>query len=132
MSAKTKEQQELKNLLNLARSQGRVNKQKEFAGLIQLDAGYLSQLLNGAKPITRQMLKRIRDAVIAAGVRIEGNGNATATGPNSTAQVVTGDIGALIHELGEQRRSYEEQLRAKDLQIAECMQLLKDAIGGAR
>ena len=67
MSAKTKEQQELKNLLNLARSQGRVNKQKEFAGLIQLDAGYLSQLLNGAKPITRQMLKRIRDAVIAAG-----------------------------------------------------------------
>ena len=78
------------------------------------------------------MLKRIRDAVAAAGVVIEGNGNATATDPDSTVLVVSGDISALIKELSEQRLAYMEQLRAKDLQIAEYMQLLKDAIGGSK
>ena len=132
MNAKTKEQEELLFLLNSARSQRRVRTQKEFAEMIQLSPTYLSQLLVGSKEITKQMLKRIKDAVNAAGVAIEGNGNATATGPNSTAQVLSGDLSALIKEFGEQRRSYEEQLRAKDLQIAECMQLLKDAISGGK
>ena len=128
MSEKTAEQRELLSLLNAARSQGLVENQKEFADMIQLHPGYLSQLIKGTKSITKQMLKRIRDAVAAAGVVIEGNGNATATGPGSTAQVVSGDLSALIKEMGEQRRSYEEQLRAKDKQISECMQLLKDAM----
>ena len=132
MSAKTKEQEELKNLVNLARTQGKAENQKEFAKMIQLDAGYLSQLLNGAKPITRQMLKRIRDAVAIAGVIVEGNGNATATAPGSTAQVLSGDLSALIKEMGEQRLAYMEQLRTKDLQIAECLQMLKEAIGGSK
>ena len=128
MNAKTKEQEELLSLLNSARSQGRVRTQKEFADMIQLSPTYLSQLIVGSKEITKQMLKRIKDAVNAAGVVIEGNGNATDTGPNSTAQVLSGDLSALIKEMGEQRLAYMEQLRAKDLQIAECMQLLKDAI----
>ena len=128
MNEKTAEQRELVSLLNAARSQGLVENQKEFADMIQLHPGYLSQLIKGTKGITKQMLKRIRDAVTAAGVVIEGNGNATATGPGSTAQVVTGDLSALIKEMGEMRRSYEEQLRAKDKQISECMQLLKDAM----
>lgn len=128
MNAKTKEQEELLSLLNSARSQGRVRTQKEFAEMIQLSPTYLSQLIVGSKEITKQMLKRIKDAVNAAGVVIEGNGNATDTGPNSTAQVLSGDLSALIKEMGEQRLAYMEQLRAKDLQIAECMQLLKDAI----
>lgn len=128
MKAKTKEQEELKNLVDLARMQGKADNQKEFAKMVQLDAGYLSQLLNGGKPVTKQMLKRIRDAVAIAGVIVEGNGNATATGLGSTAQVVSGDLSALIKEMGEQRRSYEEQLHAKDKQISECMQLLKDAM----
>ncbi len=132
MNAKTKEQEELLFLLNSARSQRRVRTQKEFAEMIQLSPTYLSQLLVGSKEITKQMLKRIKDAVNAAGVVIEGNGNATATGPNSTAQVLSGDLSALIKEFGEQRRSYEEQLRAKDLQIAECMQLLKEAISNGK
>lgn len=132
MNEKTAEQRELVSLLNAARSQGLVESQKEFADMIQLHPGYLSQLIKGTKGITKQMLKRIRDAVTAAGVVIEGNGNATATGPNSTAQVVTGDISALIKELSEQRLAYMEQLRAKDLQIAECMQLLKDAIAKSK
>ena len=128
MNAKTKEQEELQSLLNSARSQRRVRTQKEFAEMIQLSPTYLSQLLVGSKEITKQMLKRIKDAVKSADVVIEGNGNATATGPNSTAQVLSGDLSALIKEMGDQRRSYEEQLRAKDQQIAECMQLLKDAM----
>lgn len=128
MNAKTKEQEELQSLLDSARSQRRVRTQKEFAEMIQLSPTYLSQLLVGSKEITKQMLKRIKDAVKAAGVVIEGNGNATATGPNSTAQVLSGDLSAIIKEMGEMRRSYEEQLRAKDQQIAECMQLLKDAM----
>ena len=128
MNEKTTEQRELVSLLNAARSQGFVESQKEFADMIQLHPGYLSQLIKGTKSITKQMLKRIRDAVTAAGVVIEGNGNATATDPDSTVQVVSGDISALIKELSEQRLAYMEQLRAKDLQIAECMQLLKDAM----
>ena len=128
MNTKTKEQEELLSLLNSARSQGRVRNQKEFAEMIQLSPTYLSQLIVGSKEITKQMLKRIKDAVNAAGVVIEGNGNATATGPNSTAQVLSGDLSALIKEMGEQRLAYMEQLRAKDLQISECMQILKDAI----
>lgn len=128
MNEKTAEQRELVSLLNAARSQGLVESQKDFADMIQLHPGYLSQLIKGTKGITKQMLKRIRDAVAAAGVVIEGNGNATATGPGSTAQVVTGDLSAIIKEMGEMRQSYEEQLRAKDKQISECMQLLKDAM----
>lgn len=81
MNEKTAEQRELVSLLNAARSQGLVENQKEFADMIQLHPGYLSQLIKGTKGITKQMLKRIRDAVTAAGVVIEGNGNATATGP---------------------------------------------------
>ena len=132
MSAKTKKQEELKNLVILAQAQGKVKNQKEFAKMIQLDEGYLSQLLNGSKRITDQMLKRIKDAAAIEGIIIEGNGNATATGPNSTAQVVSGDISALIKEMGDQRLAYMEQLRAKDLQIAECMELLKDAIAKSK
>ena len=78
------------------------------------------------------MMKRISDAVTIAGVVIEGNGNATASSPNSTAQVLSRDMSALIKEMGEQRRSFEEQLRAKDLQMAECMKLLKDAISSGK
>ena len=132
MNEKTAEQRELVSLLNAARSQGLVESQKEFADMIQLHPGYLSQLIKGTKSITKQMMKRIRDAVTAAGVVIEGSGNATATGPGSTAQVVTGDLSALIKEMGEQRLAYMEQLRAKDQQIAECLQLLKEAIGGSK
>ena len=108
MNAKTKEQEELLSLLNSARSQGRVRNQKEFAEMIQLSPTYLSQLIVGSKEITKQMLKRIKDAVNAAGVVIEGNGNATDTGPNSTAQVLSGDLSALIKEMGEQRLAYME------------------------
>lgn len=132
MNEKTAEQRELVSLLNAARSQGLVESQKDFADMIQLHPGYLSQLIKGTKGITKQMLKRIRDAVAAAGVVIEGNGNATATGPGSTAQVVTGDLSAIIKEMGEMRQSYEEQLRAKDKQISECMQLLKDAMAKSK
>ena len=57
MSAKTKKQEELKNLVILAQAQGKVKNQKEFAKMIQLDEGYLSQLLNGSKRITDQMRK---------------------------------------------------------------------------
>lgn len=132
MNAKTKEQEELQSLLDSARSQRRVRTQKEFAEMIQLSPTYLSQLLVGSKEITKQMLKRIKDAVKAAGVVIEGNGNATATGPNSTAQVLSGDLSALIKEMGEQRVAFMEQLRMKDQQIAECMQLLKDAMASPK
>lgn len=132
MSEKTAEQRELRSLINAAQSQGLVENQKEFAEMIQLHPGYLSQLIKGSKPITKQMLKRIRDAATTSGVVIEGNGNATATGPGSTAQVVSGDLSALIKEMGEQRLAYMEQLRAKDMQIAECLQLLKEAIGGSK
>ena len=89
-------------------------------------------MLNGKQDISSRMMKRIKDAVISAGVRIEGNGNATATGPNSTAQVLSGDISALIKEMGEQRVAFMEQLRMKDQQIAEFMQLLKDTMASPK
>jgi hypothetical protein len=130
MEEKSKVQDELQYLIDISRLQGFAKNQKQFAEMVGLDPAPLSAMLSGSKKITSQMMKRIKDAVTAAGVVIEGNGNATATAPGSTAQVISGDLSALIHEMGEQRRSYEEQLRAKDLQISEFMQLLKEAIGG--
>lgn len=126
------DQEELQYLVNLARLQNVAKNQKEFAKVVGLDPGPLSSMLSGAQTITSQMMKRIKDALSVAGLVIEGNGNATATGPGSTAQVVTGDLSAIIKEMGEMRQSYEEQLRAKDKQISECMQLLKEAIGGSK
>ena len=123
-----KDQEELQYLVNLARLQNVAKNQKEFAKIVGLDPGPLSSMLSGAQTITPQMMKRIKDALSVAGLVIEGNGNATATAPGSTAQVVSGDLSALIKGMGEMRRSYEEQLRAKDKQISECMQLLKDAM----
>ena len=115
-----KDQEELQYLVNLARLQNVAKNQKEFAKIVGLDPGPLSSMLSGAQTITPQMMKRIKDALSVAGLVIEGSGNATATGPGSTA------------EMGEQRRSYEEQLRAKDKLISECMQLLKDAIAKSK
>jgi hypothetical protein len=126
------DQEELQYLVNLARLQNVAKNQKEFAKIVGLDPGPLSSMLSGAQTITSQMMKRIKDALSVAGLVIEGSGNATATGPGSTAQVVSGDLSALIKEMGEQRLAYIEQLRAKDLQIAECMQLLKDALSGIK
>lgn len=126
------DQEELQYLVNLARLQNVAKNQKEFAKIVGLDPGPLSSMLSGAQTITPQMMKRIKDALSVAGLVIEGSGNATATGPGSTAQVISGDLSALIKEMGEQRRSYEEQLRAKDKQISECMQLLKDAIAKSK
>lgn len=132
MEKQSKVQDELQYLVNISRLQGFAQNQKQFAEMVGLDPGPLSAMLTGSKKITSQMMKRIKDAVTAAGVVIEGNGNATATAPGSTAQVISGDLSALIHEMGEQRRVFEEQLRAKDLQISEFMQLLKEAIGGRK
>lgn len=132
MKSQEEYQKELLELLNLARLQNVANNQKRFSVIIGINPANLSAMLNGKQDISSRMMKRIKDAVISAGVRIEGNGNATATGPNSTAQVISGDLSALIQEMGAQRRSYEEQLRAKDIQIAEYMQLLKEAINGSK
>lgn len=118
------DQEELQYLVNLARLQNVAKNQKEFAKIVGLDPGPLSSMLSGAQTITSQMMKRIKDALSVAGLVIEGNGNATATGPNSTAQVVSGDISALIKEMGEQRLAYMEQLRAKDKQISSLLELL--------
>lgn len=68
-------QEELRALYDLARSKGIVHTQKEFAELIGLNPANLSALLNGANPVTEQMMRRITDAAACAGVT--GNGNAT-------------------------------------------------------
>ena len=103
---------------------------RDFAELVGISETRISQCLNGTIPITDQTMKRVDDAIRAKGIHIEGSGNATATGPNSTAQVLSGDLSALIKEMGEQRVAFMEQLRMKDQQIAEFMQLLRSAIGG--
>ena len=132
MKSQAEYQKELLELLNLARLQNVANNQKRFSAIIGINPANLSSMLNGKQDISSRMMKRIKDAVISAGVRIEGNGNATATGPNSTAQVLSGDISALIKEMGEQRVAFMEQLRMKDQQIAEFMQLLKDTMASPK
>lgn len=128
MDGKVNRPSDLRIYYDAAIRSGLVRSQKEFAKLVGISETSISQMLKGTMVITDQSMKRVDDAIRAKGIHIEGNGNATATGPNSTAQVFSGDLSALIKEMGEQRRSYEEQLRAKDQQIAECMQLLKDAM----
>lgn len=132
MEKKVNEPSELRAYYNAALSEGLIRTQKDFAELVGISETRISQCLNGTIPITDQTMKRVDDAIRAKGIHIEGSGNATATGPGSTAQVVSGDLSAIIKEMGEQRLAYMEQLRAKDLQIAECLQLLKEAIGGTK
>lgn len=132
MEKKVNEPRELWAYYNAALNAGLIRTQKDFAKLVGISETRISQCLNGTIPITDQTMKRVDDAIRAKGIHIEGNGNATATGPNSTAQVLSGDLSAIIKEMGEMRRSYEEQLRAKDQQIAECMTLLKEAISGVK
>lgn len=77
-------------------------------------------------------MKRIKDAITSAGVVIEGNRNATATGPNSMAQVISGDIGTLIAEFAEQRKAYVDQLKVKDKQISQLTNMLTEIISAKK
>ena len=128
MDGKVNRPSDLRIYYDAAIRSGLVRNQKEFAKLVGISETSISQMLKGTIVISDQTMKRVDDAIRAKGIHIVGNGNATATGPNSTAQVLSGDLSALIKEMGEQRISFMEQLRMKDQQIAECMQLLKDAI----
>lgn len=129
MKEKVNNPSDLRIYYDAALKFGLVHNQKEFAKLVGISETTISQMLNGTITISNQTMKRVDDAISAKGIHIEGSGNATATGPGSTAQVVSGDLSSLIKEMGEQRLAYMDQLRAKDLQIAECLQLLKEAIG---
>ena len=130
MEKKVNGPSELRAYYGGALNAGLIRTQKDFAELVGISETRISQCLNGTIPITDQTMKRVDDAIRAKGIHIEGSGNATATGPNSTAQVLSGDLSALIKEMGEQRVAFMEQLRMKDQQIAEFMQLLRSAIGG--
>lgn len=132
MEKKTKEQEELRYLLNVSRLQGVAINQKGFAKVIGIDPATVSSMLKGKLPITPQMMKRIKDAITSAGVVIEGNGNATATGPNSMAQVISGDIGTLIAEFAEQRKAYVDQLKVKDEQISKLTNMLTEIISAKK
>ena len=132
MEKKTKEQEELRYLLNISRLQGVASNQKEFAKVIGIDPSTISSMLKGTLPITRQMMKRIKDAITSAGVVIEGNGTATATGPNSTAQVISADVSTLIAEFAEQRKVFVDQLKVKDEQISQLTGMLHEMISGKK
>lgn len=132
MKEKVNDPSDLRIYYDAALKFGLVHNQKEFAKLVGISETTISQMLNGTITISNQTMKRVDDAISAKGIHIKGSGNATATGPNSTAQVLSGDLSALIKEMGEQRQSFMEQLRVKDQQIAECMQLLKEAISSGK
>lgn len=129
---KVNEPSELRAYLDAALKSGLVHTQKEFSELVGISETRISQYLNGTAAISDQTMKRVDDAISAKGIHITGNGNATATGPNSSAQVVSGDVSALITELAEQRKAYVDQLKVKDDQIAELTGMLREMISGKK
>lgn len=132
MKKKTIDPKELRELFDAARESGLAHTQKEFAGLIGLDPTSLSSFLKGKAPITETMMKRIKNEAFMSTLHISGNGNAAATGPNSSAQVVSGDVTALIAELAEQRKVFVDQLKVKDEQISQLTGMLHEMISGKK
>ena len=132
MKKKVIEPSELRVYLDAALKSGLVHTQKEFAVLVGISETSISQYLNGTTAISEQTIKRVKDAIEAKSLHISGNGNAAATGPNSSAQVVSGDVTALITELTEQRKAYVDQLKVKDDQIAELTGMLREMISGKK
>lgn len=132
MKKKVNEPSELRAYLNAAIESKMIRTQKEFAELVGISGTRISLYLNGTAAISDQTMKRVRDAFAAKGIHIEGNGNATATGPNSSAQVVSGDVSALITELAEQRKVFVDQLKVKDEQISQLTGMLHEMISGKK
>ena len=113
-------QNELRDLFNLARDLGKCHTQKDFAYLIGLNPANLSSFLNGAAPITEQMMQRIKAAAQTAGVARDVNiQSATADG----AQVVIEKPQTeLIAEMRAQREMYQEHTRMYFEQIKQLSQ----------
>jgi len=132
MKKKVIEPSELRVYLDAALKSGLVHTQKEFAELVGISETSISQFLKGTASISNQTIKRVKDAIEAKCIHIEGNANATATGPNSSAQVVSGDVGALIAELTEQRKAFVDQLKVKDEQISQLTGMLREVISGKK
>lgn len=132
MKKKVNEPSELRAYLNAAIKSKMIRTQKEFAELVGISGTRISLYLNGTAAISDQTMKRVRDAFAAKGIHIEGNGNATATGPNSSAQVVSGDVSVLITELAEQRNVFVDQLKVKDEQISQLTGMLHEMISGKK
>ena len=132
MKKKVNEPSELRSYLDAAIKSKMIRTQKEFAELVGISGTRISLYLNGTAAISDQTMKRVRDAFAAKGIHIEGNGNATATGPNSSAQVVSGDVSALIAEFAEQRKVFVDQLKVKDEQISQLAGMLHEMISGKK
>lgn len=61
-------QSELQELYSISRSKGLAHTQKEFAELLGVHPANISQFMNGSVPITEQMMRKIRNAAMAAGI----------------------------------------------------------------
>lgn len=102
-------QEELREMYNAARSQGKAHTQKEFAELVGIHPANLSAIFNGAMPITEAMMQRITNAAKLAGILQNGDNNTIAGGDvlGDSAQKNLGtDIQPLIGEMAAQREMY--------------------------
>ena len=75
-----------------AKDAGKAHNAAEFAKLTETNRSFLSQMLNGAVPVTDRTLQRILDALAKEGIVINASDNAqvVATGDNYGEQKILG------------------------------------------
>lgn len=117
-------QDELRELYYCARQNGKAHTQKEFAELLGIHPANMSQFMNGAVPITHQMMRRIKDAATVAGLNVtqEGDDN------TSAALVEGGDVlgGHAQKNLPSQDPRWFDLVAEKDRQIDRLLGIIEN------
>lgn len=80
----------LNSAYEAAKDAGKAHNAAEFASLTDTNRSFLSQMLNGAVPVTDRTLQRIEDALAKAGVTINAHDQSqvVATGDNYGEQKI--------------------------------------------
>jgi hypothetical protein len=115
---------ELNDLYDLARKQGRAHTKKEFAELLGIHPANMSQFMSGYTTVTWQMMKRIKDAAAVAGITTvqEGDDNTAA------AIVESGDVlgGHAQKNLPSQDPRWFDLVAEKDRQIDRLLGIIEN------
>lgn len=115
---------ELNDLYDLARAQGRAHTKKEFAELLGIHPANMSQFMSGYTTVTWQMMKRIKDAAAVAGITTvqEGDDN------TAVAMVEGGDVlgGHAQKNLPSQDPRWFDLVAEKDRQIDRLLGIIEN------
>lgn len=123
-------QSELQELFDIARSKGLAHTKKEFAELVGIHPANFSSFLSGYTNVTEQMMRKIRNAAIVAGV-ISENAAPVVTAESVNAPIAQTQNGNPVAQTTDPRwfelvSRKDEQIAEKDAQINRLLTLLEN------